>query len=404
MTPQTNPAISPLEMTIFTATLMSMVAISIDALLPALGFISSDLLVSDPNRTQLVISALFLGMALGQLICGPYSDALGRKPVLYAGLLMYLAGTLLCYFAGDLNTLLAGRFIQGLGVAGPYISAVSLVRDQYKGRDMAKIMSLVMMIFMLVPAIAPTLGQGLLLISDWRGVFIFYIAYALIITLWIFLRLPETLPKDHRIKLTVPGFLSGFKAVITHKITMSLTICMGLLFGCFISYLNSSQQIFQEQFAVGKMFSVYFGVLALVMGVSSMVNSQLVQRLGMQFLSQSAFMAIVLASVIFLIIQLLMDINLWIFLTYIACVFFSFGLIFGNVNAMAMEPMGDNAGIASAVIGSVSSIMSIIIGTTIGQLYDGTVMPITLGFVFIGTIATGILIYVGKINKQTEQV
>ncbi|MCJ8315206.1 MAG: MFS transporter, partial [Pseudomonadales bacterium] len=165
----TKKPISSLEMTIFTATLMSMVAISIDALLPALGFISSDLNVSDINSTQLVISALFLGMALGQLICGPFSDALGRKPVLYAGLVIYLIGTVVCYFAADLNTLLAGRFVQGLGVAGPYISAVSLVRDQYKGRDMAKIMSLVMMIFMLVPALAPSLGQALLYISDWRG-------------------------------------------------------------------------------------------------------------------------------------------------------------------------------------------------------------------------------------------
>ncbi|NRB82032.1 MAG: Bcr/CflA family drug resistance efflux transporter, partial [Saccharospirillaceae bacterium] len=147
--------------------------------------------------------------------------------------------------------------------------------------------------------------------------------------------------------------------------------------------------------------SIYFGMLALVMGVSSMLNSMLVHKYGMQFLSQYAFLAIVLVSIIFMILQLTININLWIFLMYIAAVFFSFGLIFGNVNAMAMEPMGDNAGIASAVIGSVSSIMSIIIGTTIGQLYDGTVLPLTMGFVFIGAIATALLFYVGKVNKTT---
>jgi len=396
-------SISPLEMTIFTATLMSMVAIAIDALLPALGFISADLNVTNLNNTQLVISMLFLGMALGQLICGPYSDALGRKPVLYTGLVIFLIGTVTCYFAGDLNTLLVGRFVQGLGVAGPYISAVSLVRDQYKGKDMAKIMSLVMMIFMLVPAIAPSLGQALLYITDWRGVFIFYIAYAGIITCWIFLRLPETLPKESRIKLTVPGFLNGFKSVVTHKVTMSLTIAMGLIFGCFMSYLNSSQQIFQNQFLVGDMFSVYFGILALVMGVSSMVNAQLVQKVGMQILTQYAFLTIVLASIIFLILQLTITINFWMFYIYIAVIFFSFGFTFGNVNAMAMEPMGENAGIASAVIGSVSAMMSIIIGTTIGQMYDGTVIPITLGFTCIGAIATGIVFYVGKFNKADAE-
>ena len=252
---------------------------------------------------------------------------------------------------------------------------------------------------MLVPAIAPSLGQALLYVGDWRIIFIFYIIYALAITFWIFLRLPETLPKEKRIKLTLPGFINGFKAVTTNKVTMTLTLAMGLLFGCFMSYINSSQQIFQNQFAVGEMFSIYFGLLALALGASSMLNSQLVQKYGMQKIAQYAFINIVLASAIFAVIQLLIDINLWIFLGYMAIIFFSFGFTFGNINAMAMEPMGNNAGIATAVIGSVSSILSIVIGTLIGQMYDGTVMPITLGFVFIGAIATGLLIYVGKVNK-----
>ena len=382
------------EFTILTATLMSIVAISIDALLPALGIIANDFAVQDANQVQLLISALFLGMALGQLLCGPLSDALGRKPILYTGLAVYFLGTFICLFATDLTTLLSGRFIQGLGVAGPYISAIALVRDQYKGRDMAKIMSLVMMIFILVPAIAPSVGQGILFFSDWHGIFVLYLGYALLILAWITFRLSETLPKEKRIPFTRKGFIAGFKEVVTNKATASLTLCMGLIFGCLIGYLNSSQQIFQELFQTGNMFSVYFGLLALVLGVSSLVNSRFVERLGMHFIATRAFQAIIVSSAGFLALQFIVpEIHLWLFLLYAAILFFSFGLIFGNINAMAMEPMGHVAGIASAVIGSVSSIMSITIGTTIGQLYNGSLLPMTMGFLLMGSCALALMLY-----------
>ena len=390
----TKSTMSAREFTILTATLMSIVAISIDALLPALGIIATDFAVQDANQVQLLISALFLGMALGQLLCGPLSDALGRKPILYSGLAVYFLGTFICLFANDLTTLLSGRFIQGLGVAGPYISAIALVRDQYKGRDMAKIMSLVMMIFILVPAIAPSVGQGILFVSNWHGIFVLYLGYALLILAWITFRLSETLPKEKRIPFTKKGFIAGFKEVVTHRATASLTLCMGLIFGCLIGYLNSSQQIFQELFQTGNMFSIYFGLLALVLGVSSLVNSRFVERLGMHFIATRAFQAIIASSAGFLILQFIVsDIRLWMFLIYAAILFFSFGLIFGNINAMAMEPMGHVAGIASAVIGSVSSIMSITIGTTIGQLYDGSLFPITMGFLLMGSCALALMLY-----------
>lgn len=398
-----KPIIPQLELTVLTATLMSMVAISIDALLPALGFIAKGFALVDGNETQLVISALFLGLALGELISGPFSDSLGRKPVLFTGLAVYFLGTLISYFSSDLNQLLMGRFIQGLGVAGPYISAVSLVRDQYKGRDMAKIMSLVMMIFVLVPAIAPAIGQAVLFVSDWRGIFVLYAAYGAMVLLWIVLRLPETLPKDHRIPFSVNGFLIGFKVVVTHKVTMTLTVSMGCLFGCLVGYLNSSQQIFQERFLVGNMFSVYFGGLALLLGAASLVNSKIVQRLGMYMLSVRALGTIVLSSFVFVLVQMFMTPNLWMFFIYMSIIFFCFGLIFGNVNAMSMEPMGDNAGIASAVIGSMSSIMSLIIGTTIGQFYDGTVLPIAVGFSIAGTVSFSLLILAGRLNSELRQ-
>lgn len=387
---------SPTEFTIFTATLMAIVAVSIDALLPALGIIAEEFQVVDVNQVQLLISALFLGMAIGQLICGPLSDALGRKPILYSGIAVYFVGTFLCYFANDLNSLLIGRFIQGLGVAGPYISAISLVRDQFKGRDMAKIMSLVMMIFILVPAIAPSLGQAILFVTNWHGIFILYAVYATVIFLWIYFRLNETLPKEKRIPFTPQGFFGGFKEVLSNKVTTSLMVAMGCTFGSFIGYLNSSQQIFQDQFQTGTLFSLYFGILALVLGAASLTNSRLVQRLGMHFIASRAYIGIIVSSVLFLGLHGLADIQLWMFMIYAAVLFFCFGLIFGNVNSMAMEPMGHVAGIASAIIGSVSSLMSITIGTTIGQLYEGSLIPIVGGFLVMGTLAFGLLSFAEK--------
>jgi len=391
------------EFTLLVALMMSIVAISIAALLPALGFIAKAVPLDYPTQIHYVISMLFLGMALGQLVCGPLSDALGRKKILYGGIFLFLCGSAVCFFATSIEGLLLGRFIQGLGVAGPYISAISIVRDKYAGNEMARIMSLVMMIFIMVPAIAPSLGQAVLLVSSWRYIFVLYVVYASIIGVWIFLRLEETLPADNRIPFTRKGFIEGFKEVISNYSTMCYTLCMGLFFGSFINYLNSSQQIFQELFNTGKMFTVYFGVLALLFGAASMVNARFVQKWGMEYLCSRATMGIILSSGIFLIIQLITPPVLWHFLIYAAVLFFCFGLVFGNVNAMAMEPMGHVAGIASAVIGATSSILSMVIGTTIGQMYDSTLIPLTCGFVFLATLCL-VILNLAKQRKASETI
>lgn len=391
------------EFTLLVALMMSIVAISIDALLPALGFIAKAVPLDYPNQVQYVISMLFLGMALGQLVCGPLSDALGRKKILYGGIALYLCGSIVCFFATTIEGLLIGRFIQGLGVAGPYISAISIVRDKYTGNEMARIMSLVMMIFIMVPAIAPSLGQAVLLFTSWRYIFVLYLIYALIIGVWIFLRLEETLPAEYRIPFTRKGFVEGFKEVISNYSTMCYTLCMGLFFGSFMGYLNSSQQIFQELFNTGKMFTVYFGGLALLFGAASMVNARFVQKWGMEYLCSRATMGIIFCSAIFLVLQLLTPPVLWHFLIYAAVLFFCFGLVFGNVNAMAMEPMGHVAGIASAVIGACSSVLSMVIGTTIGQMYDNTLIPMTCGFVFLATLCL-VILNLAKQRKSVEAV
>jgi len=373
------------EFTVLMALLMSIVAISIDAMLPALGLIGHDLGLADLNRTQLVIGVIFAGMALGQLVAGPLSDALGRKPILYAGIAVDLAGSLLCYGARDFDTLLVGRFIEGLGVAGPYVTAVSVVRDKYAGREMAKAMSLIMMIFILVPAVAPSLGQAVMHLAGWRGIFILYVVYALVIGSWIALRLEETLPPAHRVPLRWKAFGHGLGFVLRNRTTVAYTLCLGLCFGSLIGYLGASRQIFQDQFHTGETFALYFGGLALLLGFASLLNSRLVARFGMRRMCIRSTEAIVAASALFLLLHLAVAaITLPMFVGYAAVLFFSFGLMFGNLNAIAMEPMGEVAGMASALIGSSSSLISLALGTVIGQLYHGSLIPLAAGFLVLG--------------------
>ena len=375
------------EFTVFVASLMAVVALSIDALLPAFNVIAKELAVSDANKVQIVISALFLGLAMGQLLCGPLSDSYGRKPVLLSALVIYFIGTFICYIASSIELLCFGRWIQGLGAAGPNIAAISLVRDNYKGREMAKIMSLVMMVFIMVPALAPIIGQGILFIADWRWIFVLYFIYASLIFCWVFIRLRESLPIGERVPFQTSRILAGFKEVLANKRTTSLMFAMGMVFGCLIAFISSCQQIIQEQLGAGELFSVYFSMLALLIGLSSLANSRLVVRLGMQYLAMRGLSVIIMSSSLFLVMQQFVDIKLWMFLLYASTLFGSLGFIVGNLNAMAMEPMGHLAGVASAVIGSTSSFSAITIGTIIGQAYDGTVMPITLGPLLVVTLA-----------------
>lgn len=380
------------EFTLLMALLMSIVAISIDALLPALGVIGGELGIQNANHIQLVIVCIFLGMSVGQLIAGPLSDAKGRKPILYGGILLYLVGAVICYLARDFDTLLLGRIIQGLGVSGPYVTAVSVVRDKFAGAQMAKVMSLVMMIFIMVPALAPSLGQAVLHFAGWRAIFLMYLGYSIAIGLWIMLRLEETLPSERRIPMKAHAFWLGFKIVIKNRTTILYTLAMGLCFGCLIGYLGASQQIFQNQFGVGEKFPLYFGGLALMLGVASLINSKIVARFGMRPICQVTMGTMAITSMLFVALHLILgSVSLVVFVVYLAILFFSFGLMFGNLNAVAMEPMGAVAGMASAITGAISSVISLTLGTVIGQAYDNTVLPIALGFAVLTTLGTLLL-------------
>ena len=375
------------------ALMISLVALSIDAMLPALGQIGTDLGAAHENDAQLVVTALFLGLAVAQMIYGPLSDSIGRKRAIYIGFALFIIGCILSMVATDMTVMLIGRLFQGIGAAGPRIVTVALVRDQYEGRAMARIMSLVMAVFIIVPMLAPLIGQAILQMAHWRAIFAAFLILALIAIIWFRLRQPETLPPEKRVPFSLTRIGAGVRESCTNRTALAYIIAAGLIFGAFIGYLNSAQQIFQVQYGQGEMFVVYFGVLALAIGAASLVNAKLVMRFGMRLLSLRALWVLSISSLGFLAFTFWHGGNppLWTLMTYLSVAFFSLGILFGNFNALAMEPLGHIAGVAAAVVGSLTTFMSLILGTWIGLSFDGTVLPLVAGFALLGTASLGVM-------------
>lgn len=392
------------EFALLMALLMSIVSFSIDAVLPALGEIGRVFDLKNNNQTQWVIIGIFSGMTIGQLIAGPLSDAIGRKRILFTGIIIYFLGSLLCFTTQSFEWFLVGRFIQGVGVSGPYVASISIVRDKYSGAQMARIMSLIMMVFMVAPAIAPSLGQLIIHFFGWREIFVLYMVYATVVGAWVALRLEETLLPENRLPMRLQAFQEGFKEVVSNKTTMSYLLCAGFCFGGFIGYLGTSQQIFMQQFGkTGQEFSAYFAVLAGVMGIASFTNSKIVMKFGMRPICICGFLGLCLISLVFLGVQLLgVAVSFWMFMLYACILFLLFGTLFGNLNAIAMEPMGHVAGMASAIIGAASSVLSLILASIIGQLYNGTLIPMTGGFVILCGLAFMMTIYENRYLKKSN--
>lgn len=387
-----NAPTKPLGMPEFVtmlAMMISILALSIDAMLPALGQIGTDLGVADVNDTQLIVSGMFLGFAAGQLIAGPLSDSFGRKPIIYGGYGFFVAGCVMSMTATNFEVMLAGRALQGLGAAAPRIVSLALVRDGYEGRAMARIMSIVMAIFILVPAIAPSIGEAVLLVADWRAIFGLLLVTAVIATVWFAGRQPETLAVTERRNFSLGNITDGIKEACGHRAAVGYTVASGIIFGAFLGYLSSAQQVFQTVYGTGKLFALYFGVAALAIGAASIFNSNVVMRLGMRFLTWRALFAVTLFSAGFLLAVWLFNgvPPLWSFMVWLLVAFFAVGILFGNFNALAMEPLGHMAGLGAAFVGSVSTFISLPLGWVIGHLFDNTVFPLIAGFAILGAIS-----------------
>jgi MFS transporter, DHA1 family, multidrug resistance protein len=369
------------EFVVIVSLMMSLTALSIDAMLPALAQIGMELGVQNPNDRQLVVSMIFLGLAVGQLFFGPLSDKTGRKPAIYWGYVLYFGGSLLATFSANYPMMLAGRLLQGVGVSAPRAVTMALVRDRFEGRKMAQVMSFMMTVFILVPMIAPTLGQAVLLFAGWRSIFVSLMLFALFSLAWFTLRMPETLAPKNRQPFSGQRILSAMIEIVKNRTALGYTLSAGLISGAFVGYLNSSQQIFQEQYALGERFPLFFAVIAFSLGLASLANTRLVMRFGMRFLVRWALVVIFgLALIGFGIAAALAgQPPLWFMQAYLMLTFFCVGILFGNQNSLAMEPLGHLAGIGAAVVGSLSTLISTPLGTFIGQQYNGTVLPLIAG-------------------------
>ena len=381
------------EFILLMAMTMSLVALSIDMMLPAFPVMAADLQVADANDMQLVISLMFIGLALGQPFYGPLSDSIGRKPAMHAGFAILVIGSLVSMFATDFTVMLAGRFLQGFGAAGPRTVALALIRDRFHGSEMARVMSFIMTIFILVPILAPALGQGILLFTGWPAIFAFFIAFSLFVQAWLSVRQPETLPPGYRRPFTLVSIGTGFLEVVRNVPAMVYTLVAGGVFGAFMGYLNSCQQIFQVQYGLGKLFPLFFGGLAFSAGVAAVINGNLVLRFGMHRLTRRALYAVTVLSWLVLLISWLGDGHppLWQFMAVCVAWFFCIGVVFGNINAMAMEPLGHVAGSAAAVIGTATTLMAVGLGFLIGNAYDGTLYPLATGFAVLTTISAALI-------------
>ena len=391
------------ESLVLMALMISLVALSVDTMLPALPDMGADLSVVNANDVQLIISTLFLGLSVGLLFYGPLSDSLGRKPVLVAGIAVYIVGCTLSIFSLSFASMLAGRLLQGLGCGGPRSVVLALVRDQYEGRAMARIMSTIMSIFIMIPVFAPSIGQVILLVAGWRAIFGFLLGLALIVLIWFGRRHPETLAPRHRLPFSATKITMALVEVCRQRIALSYTIVTGLVTGAFLGYLSSSQQIFQELYGQGYLFPLFYGILGSSVGSALFLNSRIVMHLGMRKLVHRAMAALAALSSVYFVLAFFCDgrAPLWTLIVFLMTAFFCIGFLFGNLNAIAMRPLGHIAGSASAVVGALSTFLAVPIAFLIGRLYNETTLPLVGGFALLSLISLGIMHWANRVTPQT---
>jgi DHA1 family bicyclomycin/chloramphenicol resistance-like MFS transporter len=379
------------EFVALTALLMALTALSIDIMLPSLPQIGEAFSISHPNDRQQVVTSYMLGLAFGQLFWGPLSDRFGRKRLLLIGLSVFVSGSIACLLVGSFPLLLAARTLQGFGGASARVISVAIVRDLFVGRQMARVMSIVMMVFITVPIFAPTVGQGLAHIGSWRWPFGVLLFAGLAGMLWAGYRLTETArAAGHK----PPGVSSAAATVLTTPTTVAYTAAWGLMFGCLVTYISSAQQIFVDVYDLGAAFPIAFGAVACAMALASFTNSRLVHRLGMRRVSHSALVSFVVASLLLSLISFAGRPPLMVFGLLLAACFFCFGLIVPNFNAIAMQPMGAVAGTAASLIGFSTTATGAAIGWMVGRLFDGTVRPLVIGFAALGLLASACVLLV----------
>ena len=391
---------SQFEFVALMASLMSVVALAIDALLPALDIIGIDIGTINVVDNQLLITMIFLGLGFGPLIFGPLSDSVGRKPVVYMGFALFIGASFICVNATSLEVMVLGRILQGIGLSAPRTISIAIIRDMYSGDHMARIMSFVTVVFILVPVIAPAMGKFVLDYYNWHGIFYIQVLISLLVSFWFWKRQPETLSVNNKKKFSITGFTSEFKELFRFKRTIGYTVISGFITGSFMVYLSSSQQIFENQYQLKNEFPLIFAGLAIAIGAAVFSNGVLVIKYGMEKLITVALLSFFIVSAIYVGL-FFNDSNpaVGVLILFFGLQFFSIGFLFGNVRAMAMEPVGHIAGTAAAVTGCISTIMAVPISIFIGRFITTTALPLFIGFSICSALALALLFYLKREEK-----
>lgn len=380
-------ALSRPEFVALIAAIMSLNALAIDVMLPALPHMGEALGVADDNDRQYVVSVYMIGFGIGQLLVGPLSDRFGRRAPLLAGIGVYVLASVASAFSPDFATLLALRFTQGLGAASTRVIATAVVRDRFSGRAMAEVMSLAFMVFMVIPIVAPSIGEILLLTGPWESIFLLMGGLALVFGAWAMLRLPETLAPEARRPLTAGSVLGGFRLVVANRLALWYALAGTFTFGALFGFISTAQQIYVDIYGLGVLFPAAFAFVAALMAVAAFLNSRIVRRFGMRRISHFALLAFTGLSGLLLLVSLWGTPPLWVFLGLLSGVMFMFGWAASNMNSLSLQPLGAVAGTASSVFGFIQTVGGAVLGGFIGQQFDGTVVPTVTGYFVLGVAA-----------------
>lgn len=375
------------------AALMSIVALALDALLPAISHIGIAINSVDPTENQLLITMIFLGLGVGQLFFGPLSDSQGRKPVVYAGFILFGVASIICILAPSLEIMIVGRILQGIGLSAPRTISISIIRDTYKGDYMAKVMSFVTAFFILVPVIAPAFGKWTMDAYGWEAIFYIQLFFAVVVSIWFWKRQPETLKPKYKVPLTINVFTDGLKEFMKFKEVIAFTFISGFITGAFLVYLSASQHVFEDQYGLVDSFPYIFAGLAISIGLSTLLNGTLVVRFGMRKLALMALTVFCAIAMLYVVVFYNSpNPNVIVLVAFLAAQFFCLGFLWGNFRSIAMEPIGHIAGIGAAINGFVSTILAVPIANFIGEFVQETVWPMFVGLAVCGLLSLGIML------------